>query len=153
MKNKNDNFDQLAQEMAQLSCLLAHTCSEKETYFAATYGVTPAEFKCLKLFLDHPALPIKEISASLNITAGRITHILTSLEKKGYVTRHNDSSDKRNVIVTLTEKALPFIQNLSSSHLQLHRDILKNIDEKKREDLMNSMKELIKIIKPFSVKK
>ncbi len=145
--------DDLAIEMAELTCLLAQSCNEKESYFASQYGITPAEFKCLKLFISDNSLSIKEISSQMHITPGRITHILTSLEKKGFITREADKSDKRNVIVTLTEKSGPFIQNLSKSHLQLHKDILAAMEEDKRYELVSTLRNLIKLLKPYTHKR
>lgn len=142
------SIDELAYEMAELSCMLAQTCNEKEQYFASTFGITPAEFKCLRLFRASKILPIKEISSNMNITPGRITHILTSLEDKGYITRNADKNDRRNIIVHLTKKADPFIKMLDESHLKLHRDIVKSLNSEKREAVIHSMRELIKAIKP-----
>lgn len=150
MKTTKEKYDNVAYELAELSCMLAQTCNEKEFYFAAKYGITPAEFKCLRLFLISNPISIKEISAHMSITPGRITHILTSLEMKGFITREMDRKDRRNVNVCLTEKSMPFIKNLSEGHLQLHRDIMASIPENKRDELIKAMKELVKIIKPFT---
>lgn len=145
--------DELAIEMAELTCALAQSCNEKESYFASQYGITPAEFKCLKLFIADDSLSIKEISSQLNITPGRITHILTSLENKGYITREADRNDKRNVIVSLTEKSGPFIQNLSESHLKLHKDILSAMQPEERKELIKTLRNLIKLLKPYTQKR
>jgi len=147
MKSKV-TIDDLAYEMAELSCLLAQTCNEKEQYFASTFGITPAEFKCLKLFKANKTIPIKEISSNMNISPGRITHILTSLEEKGYIVRNTDKNDRRNIIVSLTKKANPFIKKLDESHLKLHRDIIKGLNSGKRESIINAMRELITAIRP-----
>ena len=145
---KKINTDELAHEMAELSCLLAQTCNEKEQYFASTFGITPAEFKCLRLFRASKTLPIKEISSNMNITPGRITHILTSLEDKGFINRTADKNDRRNIIVGLTKKADPFIKKLDESHLKLHKDILNGLNSEQKEAVIYSMRELIKAIRP-----
>lgn len=147
MKSKT-SIDDLAYEIAELSCMLAQTCNEKEQYFASTFGITPAEFKCLRLFKSSKAIPIKEISSNMDITPGRITHILTSLEEKGYITRNADKNDRRNIIVNLTKKADPFIKKLDESHLKLHQDIVKGLNSDQREPIINAMRELIKAIRP-----
>lgn len=140
----------LAEAMADLTCELAKTCNDKENYFASLFNLTPAEFKCLRLFSKTSSLTIKTISVMMNLTPGRITHILTSLEKKKFIKRKSDPYDKRNVIVSLTSTSEPFLKNLNANHIKLHEDILQNIEEDKRVEMINSMKTLINALKMWS---
>ncbi len=149
MKNNESSID-MAKRMANLTCELAKTCNDKENYFAATFNLTPAEFKCLRLFSESPSLSIKSITAMMNLTPGRITHILTSLEKKGFVKRKVDPTDKRNIIVNLTNSSLPFIRNLNTNHIKLHEDIISKIDPDKREAVLSAMEDVIKALRRWS---
>ena len=45
-----------------------------------------------------------EISEAMGISGARIAATLNSLENKGYITRQIDLSDRRRIIVTLTDK-------------------------------------------------
>ena len=45
-----------------------------------------------------------EISDVTGISCARIAATLNSLEKKGYITRQIDQSDRRRILITLTEK-------------------------------------------------
>ncbi len=139
-----------AETMADLTCELARTCNEKENYFASLFNLTPAEFKCLRLFTKKSTLSIKDISHKMKITPGRITHILTSLENKKFVKRHIDPVDKRNVKVSLTQKSTPFIKNLNDSHIQLHQDILDKIDPAKHEMVLGAISEVITALHKWS---
>ena len=75
----------LAELMADLTCDLAKTCSEKENYFASMFNLTPAEFKCLRLFKHEKSISVKELGKMMDLTPGRITHITSSLEKKNFI--------------------------------------------------------------------
>ena len=140
---------ELAKEMAQLSCELGRTCNAKESYFASLFNLSPAEFKCLRLFEEKKVLAIKELTAGMRITPGRVTHILTTLEEKKLITRKTDPEDKRNVIIYLTPKSEPFIKNLTESHIKIHEDILERIDEDKRETVIAAMNDLITALKDW----
>lgn len=140
----------LAEKMAVLTCEMAKTCNEKENQFASLFNLTPAEFKCLRLFTYTKSLPIKDLCHEMNITPGRITHILTSLEGKKFITRSVDPLDKRNVIVTLTSKSEPFIKNINKNHIKIHKEILKRIDPDKRDDVILAMKQVIAALKDWS---
>lgn len=152
MKETDSDFT-VAQEMAHLTCKLARACNEKEEYFASLFSLTPAEFRCLKLFTQKKSLSIKEINSELRLTPGRITHILTSLEEKKFVKRETFEGDKRNVIVTATNKSLPFIRNINHNHILLHNEILEKIDESKRDAVVDALSDLVEAMKEWSLEK
>jgi len=51
---------------------------------------------------DEPVLP-SELSAALHSSMARISALLRSLEKKGQIERDVDRSNRRNILVTITE--------------------------------------------------
>ena len=44
-----------------------------------------------------------ELSAALNASTGRISALLGTLEKKGHIERDIDKSNRRNILVTITD--------------------------------------------------
>lgn len=114
--------------IAELICELTRNCTIKEEYFAASFNLSPTEVRLLKLFSFSPKYTIKELRELLKLTPGRITHILTTLEEKKLITRVQDASDKRIILVNLTSKALPLITNLQQNYHDLHVKILESVD-------------------------
>jgi len=143
-------IDKLAEEMAKLSCDITRACIRKEERFAAQYNLTPAEFRCLRLFTNSPALTIKSLTMELELTPGRITHILTSLEAKKYVTREFDPSDKRNVIVKLTKKSRPFLNKINLEHIKIHQQILDNVQGNNKTTVVEVMGNIATALHNFS---
>ena len=148
-KNKIPS-DSTAKRMADLTCEMAKTCNKKEIQFAAAFNLTPAEFKFLRLFSDVHTLPIKKISAILDLTPGRITHIINSLENKNLIKRRQDDTDKRNVFIDLTTVSKPFINNLQKNHILIHKKILESITPEKRDLVIAAMEEVISALKTWS---
>ncbi|NLT50659.1 MAG: MarR family transcriptional regulator [Ignavibacteria bacterium] len=144
------NVEKMATELANVICELSHTCIEKQNEFAALYNLTPAEYKTLKLFGDKTTLSVKEICSTLELTPGRITHIVTALEAKKYVTRKIDQTDKRNVIVHLTNTCIPIMRALSASFTKVSENLLSNASAKNKEAIINSAEEILKAIKAWS---
>ncbi len=60
---------------------------------------------CMSLFTDSPPTA-NDLSKVMGCTRQNVKEILTSLEKKGFVTLYQSKTDKRKRIVTLTEKAM-----------------------------------------------
>lgn len=152
MKNQNEVSRELAAKMAKLTCSIAKNCNKKENYFAASFNLTPAEFRCLRLFTVKQSLSIKTLTTELELTPGRITHILTSLEEKKLITRSIDPKDKRNVIVTLTEKSRPFIKQINETHIEVHKELLTEISPEQRTIVLDAMEDVIRALKNWTNK-
>jgi DNA-binding MarR family transcriptional regulator len=80
----------------------------------------------------------------MELTPGRITHIITSLEKKKLITREINKDDRRGINVCLTNKAIPFVKNLKESYTKFHEKLLKNIPEEKRDIIKTALQELLR---------
>lgn len=135
--------------VAELICELTRNCNIKEEYFASSFNLSPTEIRLLKLFVIKPTYTIKEIRDLLNLTPGRITHILTSLEAKKLISRKIDPKDKRATIVSLMQKANPLIINLHNNYDELHNRILQNVKEKEMDQILTSLKILVDVFKKW----
>jgi MarR family 2-MHQ and catechol resistance regulon transcriptional repressor len=141
-----------AKVMAELTCKLARACNRKETSFADLFQLTPTELRCLRMFSRKSTVSIKEMIDELEISAGRVTHILTSLEKKKYIIRRVDKTDKRNHLVDLTPESKKFISQLTKKHIELHKNILDNINDDNKEIITRVMTDLIAALNSWSDK-
>jgi DNA-binding MarR family transcriptional regulator len=145
MIKSNQDYD----AVAELICELTRACNIKEEMFAASFNLSPTEIRVLKLFSFQNSYSIKEIREQFNLTAGRISHILHSLEAKKLLQRIPDTNDKRNINVNLLPKASPLIQNLHQNYKRLHEDILKNVDGVEMNDIYLSLQVLVDVFKKW----
>ena len=60
---------------------------------------------------------MSEMAARLNVTQGAVTQMVTRLEKKGYVVRTKALFDKRQTMVTLTDRG----RGLCADHLDFDK--------------------------------
>ncbi len=137
-------IDDTAKRFADLTCMLSRECGRKEEFFARCYNLTPAELRMLMLFGDRQFIAIKELANMMGLTPGRITHILTSLEEKKLVQRKQDAVDKRSFNVYLTGQSRPYINNINSGHVLVHKEIFDTLDHDTQENVINVMESLIK---------
>ncbi|KAB2908039.1 MAG: MarR family transcriptional regulator [Ignavibacteriales bacterium] len=144
-------IEQTAKKFAELTCTLSRECTRKEEYFARCYNLTPAELRLLMLFGDKQSLSIKELSQILELTPGRITHILTSLEEKKLVQRKQSGVDKRSFNVFLTGQSRPYINRINNGHIFVHQEIFDRLDENTRENVIAVMQSLIEAMQHWIV--
>lgn len=82
---------------------------------------------------------MKEIALSLNITQGSLTVSLNVLEKKGYIQKIKDSTDKRITLVFLTEKG----ELINQKHMDFHKKMIDAIIKDMNEnELVNFIKSI-----------
>jgi len=143
MAKPNTKTDQIT-EMLELILQLKKVCQFKEQYFASLYNLKTVELRCIQCFESYNSVSIKELSKSMELTPGRITHILTSLEKKKLITREINKDDRRGINVCLTNKAIPFVINLKKDYAKFHEKLLRNIPEEKREVIKTALQELLR---------
>lgn len=84
--------------------------------------------------IDEPRR-MSEIAARLGVTVGTLTTNMNSLENKGYILRNRSETDKRVVLVVLTEKG----KKAFFHHRDFHKKMIKSIVKDLYEDEMKVM--------------
>lgn len=86
--------------------------SDNFSAFERITRVSRGEIFVLKilLFKEGVSTPT-EISEAMKSTKGRISAILNSLEKKGFIGREIDKDNRRNIIVTLSDSGREYVMN------------------------------------------
>lgn len=78
-----------------------------------------------------PPVSAGELAEKLGITSGRITNILSSLDRKKYILRSRSTRDRRQINVTLTEAGEDHIRRVYKNAKESHIHLLQNMG---RED-------------------
>ena len=131
--------NQTAERLANLTFSLLAKCQEKEAWLAEGHGLFPAEFKCLRLLEKDESLNNKEIAKRMNLSPSRLTRIIDGLVKKGYMQREIDQTDRRNMKLGLSRRGKILTNKLDKAYIDIHQEILQDIDESQHESLINAM--------------
>ena len=83
----------------------------------ARNDMTRSEYELLGMLVmrlegNQKALSIGEISNFLQITPAGVTHLINPLEEKGLIERLKDPSDRRVVLIGITEKGIGIAEDL-----------------------------------------
>lgn len=70
------------------------------------YGLTGPQLILLKACVNAEKITISSLAEQINLSKPTVTSIVERLLQKGYVSRVKDTSDKRKVFVSPTEKTL-----------------------------------------------
>jgi DNA-binding MarR family transcriptional regulator len=139
---ENMSTNKTAERLANLTFNLLARCQEKEAWLAAEHGLFQAEFKCLRLFGSDESLNNTQISKRMKLSPSRLTRIIDTLVKKGYMKREIEQYDRRNMRVFLSRRGKLLTNKLNKSFVDIHQDILKDIDVSQHEPLIAAMSHL-----------
>jgi DNA-binding MarR family transcriptional regulator len=128
-----------AERLANLTFNLLARCQEKEAWLAEKHGLFQAEFKCLRLIGSDESLNNTQISKRMKLSPGRLTRIIDTLVQKGYMKREIEQSDRRNMSLFLSKRGKILTNKLNKAFIEIHSEILKDIDISQHESLITAM--------------
>ncbi len=135
-------INQTAERLANLTFSLLARCQEKEAWLAEKHGLFQAEFKCLRLFGSDESLNNTQISKRMKLSPSRLTRIIDGLVQKGYMKREIDQFDRRNMRVILSRRGKILTHKLDKAFVDIHYEILQDIDASQHESLITAMEHL-----------
>jgi len=150
MSDLDNNSD--ASKLADLTFQLLSECQEKEHRLAEHHGLTQAEFRCLRFFGTNECLNNKQIAERMGLSPSRLTRIVDGLVTKQYMQRDIEPNDRRNMRVTLSNKGVHIVKQLNSDYINIHREILDEIDEEHHETLITAMDHFLTALQSWAAK-
>ena len=119
---------------------------------ASLHGLTRSESELLVILAinlddENPAMTVSEISNLLQITPAGTTHLLNHLEEASCIERLRHSSDRRVVLIGLTEHGQKIAQNLIVDFQDTMIGLLEFLGEEDSQNLVNL---ITKVIEFFS---
>ncbi len=141
--------NQTADRLADLTFSLLQRCQEKEAWLAEEHGLFQAEFRCLRLFGSDESLNKKEIAKRMKLSPSRLTRIIDGLVRREYMQREIDQNDRRNMRVTLSKKGKLLVQQLNKAYVDIHNEILEDIDVSQHEALITAMDHLLSALEKW----
>ena len=87
-----------------------------------------------------------EISTFMNISSARMAVALNSLERKGFVTRRIDPSDRRRILVDLTEKGQQIAREKKEHMLRHATQMMERLGEHDAVELVRIMDRVAEIM-------
>ena len=108
------------------------------------------EIFVLKYIADHNGgvLP-GEIGQEMNVSSARIAAALNSLEKKGLITRRIDTSDRRKILVGITQAGKEQAQEHYQTVLGVTAKMLELLGEHDAKEYVRIMKKMAEMLPAF----
>lgn len=115
-------------------------------YNLSRYRMNIGDFNILAVLLrekTHQLTPGR-IQEMVFVSSGGLSNRMIRLEDRGLIERSTDPSDRRGVIVKLTEAGKELIERAAPSHMALENSLITNLDESEQETLIRLLRKMLK---------
>jgi DNA-binding MarR family transcriptional regulator len=109
----------------------------------ACQGVTLSQHYTIEALFRNRTMTMKELSLEMNLATSTLTRIIDILVRDGLVARKTKESDRRIVIVELTETGIEKANRLRECTQLFWKNIIHEIPEEKKSDLAEQVKLLL----------
>jgi DNA-binding MarR family transcriptional regulator len=93
---------------------------------AQHYNITGPQLACLHTIIDHGPMTSATLSSHLVLSPSTIVGIVDRLQEKGWVTRHRSTTDRRRILLDVTEAGRSVVKN---APLPLQDTLLQSLEE------------------------
>lgn len=112
----------------------------------APYDIQPWEFDVLATLRrkgEPYELSAGELARSVVMTCSGMTHRLDRLQARGLVERHTSPSDRRQVLVRLTQAGIELVDSAIEQRVQAARNIVAPLSQDDADHLRESLRRLL----------
>ncbi|MGI6590172.1 MAG: MarR family winged helix-turn-helix transcriptional regulator [Eggerthellaceae bacterium] len=108
-----------------------------------TEGLTISELHTIAAVGLYDAKPMNAIASALHVTLATVTTAVNKLERKGYVERERNPEDRRQVLVSLTNKGRKACRAHDMFHAKMVARALSSMTDSETDALMKALAHLV----------
>ena len=101
----------------------------------ADEGLTPSQFGVLEALYHIGPMCLTDLAHKILKTSGNLTLVVGNLEKRGLVTRQQQSHDRRFVSVAMTEKGRKLMARIFPAHLEQIVEFMERLSPAQQDEL------------------
>lgn len=127
-----------AAELEELSALIVEfyeRLSSWEHDVVRESGLTLPQMHTLEVLGQCAPLRMKDLAARMGVTTGTLTMTVDRLEQRGLILRAPHASDRRSILVSLTEQGRVLFAQHHSLHLRLTAELASTLSEQEAQAL------------------
>ena len=106
-------------------------------------GVSVSEWVALRTLYDEPAATHAALTASLGMTKGAVSKVVSRLQDKGLVTRASHAADARAQVLALTRAGRALVPALARDADANDERFFGHLSAKQRRELMALLQQLV----------
>lgn len=152
---KKEKFMNITEHFLQQTIIFSLLVIEKvNKQLEKTYkeDLTSSEFYALLSAYYFGDMKMSAFADNLGIKKQQATRVINELVKKGYIQRIYDESDRRVILIRLTQEAKMFLKEYTAKTIGLMSDSLDGFNKGEIEELQNAIETINKLLPKIEVK-
>jgi DNA-binding MarR family transcriptional regulator len=133
--------DHATEIIEALAPLLAHH-RHRWAARCQAHGLSIIGFQVLALLEMHGGMPMTRLADELGVALPNATGIVGRLVERGIVARADDATDRRRVLVTLTDAGHRVIGEMEAGRRERMSRLFSQLNEEQQQRLLQSVKDL-----------
>ena len=130
------------QRLQELITSMVQCCEDRKLYERGRFDLPYAEVRCIMFFRGERYLTAKSISERMDVAKSRVSKLIESLIKKGFLERSDDPSDARVKLICLTLSGKAKVKEVNLFHQKIHAKLLMQMGLDERSDLLANLERL-----------
>ena len=114
------------------------TSKVREAY-ALSHGLSVNEWRVLVVLNEHKHVTAKDVVKHSSMAKVNVSRGVADLEKRKYIERHVDPTDRRSVLLCLTPKGKKAMTELVPIVREVEKQALEGLSEEERDTLVRLM--------------
>lgn len=107
------------------------------------FEITPAQYGVLNCVWTEGKISPKRIGELLYLEAPTVSGILDKMQKMDLIDREIDPANRRNVLVTSTEKANQLQHAIQTASMEMNKNVLQELNDQEIEALKKGLSKII----------
>jgi DNA-binding MarR family transcriptional regulator len=102
-------------------------------------GMTALQYTALTVLERHPDMSSAQLARNSFVTTQSMADMVAALEERGLIERHRDASDRRRLVLALTEEGRALLRRYRRKVAALERQMLAGLTDEQVSELRHSL--------------
>lgn len=147
----DQDIDSLTERFDKSLLLLKQNLGQN-LFNRAQLGLTPGQVFMLSFIQKKGQCSVTKLAEKLEVAPSAITVMLDRLESHGFVSRTRDKSDRRVVIIELTDAGVEKLNYVLEKRKQIMQQCFKEMESDELDSFIQSLEKLASIVQKVQIK-
>jgi DNA-binding MarR family transcriptional regulator len=146
--------DRTAFEILRAIRRIVRRIAEHSRQLGREVGLTVSQLLCLKAIAegqDAGEVTVVMVANSVQLSAATVSRILDQLEQACLIVRHRESTDRRKVCLSLTERGRARLERLPAPLQERFLDRLQQLDHTRRLQLLHALEQIVEMMEAADI--
>lgn len=127
-----NNWEDLAESLEHTGRLLSHCLGKRR-----------GQGRILRILCEREQMSQKELQEILHIQAGSMSEIAAKLESKGLIVRDRDDTDKRKILLSITDEGRIWVNQRDAAAIRQQRaELFSSLSQEEQDTLRTLLEKL-----------